>query len=105
LCVWLAEAWQVRQGVSAALVASQKRGLAMGIAERIYEEVKALPESRAAEVLDFVEFLLSKTRNATESGDSALPVREINLALFRQHRGLYDGSFDRESLYDRPGLR
>ncbi len=29
----------------------------MGIAERIYEQVKALPEPLAREVLDFVAFL------------------------------------------------
>ena len=32
----------------------------MNIAERIYEIVKNMPESQAAEVLDFVEFLQAK---------------------------------------------
>lgn len=32
----------------------------MGIAERIYQQVKTLPESAAREVLDFAEFIESK---------------------------------------------
>lgn len=34
----------------------------MGTPEKIYELVKALPESQAVEVLDFVEFLSQKAR-------------------------------------------
>lgn len=34
----------------------------MGTPEKIYELVKALPESQAVEVLDFVEFLRQKAR-------------------------------------------
>ena len=37
----------------------------MSVAELLIEEIKSLPEDRAAEVLDFVEFLKQKeTRNA-----------------------------------------
>jgi hypothetical protein len=38
----------------------------MGTPEKIYELVKALPETQAVEVLDFVEFLRQKTWLQTE---------------------------------------
>lgn len=39
----------------------------MGIAEKIVENIRALPESKQAEVLDFVEYLKLKTKKDEES--------------------------------------
>jgi hypothetical protein len=72
----------------------------MGIADRIYELVKGLPEPEATRILRFAECV----------GGRRVPVvpaqRNINLALFRKYRGWYDGlKIDREALYDRAGIR
>ncbi len=40
-----------------------------------------------------------------ERGVASEPEHEIDLTLFRQYRGLYDGKFNRDELYDRAGLR
>ena len=91
-------------------------------AEKIFEEVRTLPENMAREVLDFVGYLKTKRaaqpkteaadmsefdqfRAVFERGETTEPEREINLALFRKYRGLYDGKFNRDELYDRPCLR
>jgi len=66
------------------------------IAEKVFEAVKTLPEQQAAEVLDFIEFLKSKTKK--ERGER----REIALATLDKYKGLYDGvPFNRDELYDR----
>jgi hypothetical protein len=72
----------------------------MGIAEKIYEVVKNLPESEAAEILGFAEHV--KARAAL-----VVPARRcVDLGLFRAHHGRYDGrKINREELYDRAGLR
>ncbi len=72
----------------------------MGIAEKIYEVVKDLPESQAAEILGFAEHVKARTV-------MVVPARRcVDLALFRAHRGRYDGrKINREELYDRAGLR
>jgi hypothetical protein len=72
----------------------------MGIADRIYELVKGLPDPEASRILRFVESLRG----------NKVPVapaqRHVDLALFCQYRGRYDGvKIDREGLYDRAGLR
>jgi hypothetical protein len=67
------------------------------IAEKVYEAVKNLPEQQAAEVLDFAEFL--KTKTEKERGER----REIALATLDKYRGLYDATpFNRDELHDRP---
>ena len=67
------------------------------IAEKVFEAVKTLPEHQASEVLDFVEFLKSKTQK--ERGGR----REKALVTLDKHIGLYDGSpFNREELHERP---
>jgi hypothetical protein len=72
----------------------------MGIAEKIYELVKDLPDPQAAEILDFAQHV--KAHSATV----VTAKRQMNLALFRLHRGRYDGrKFNREELYERAGLR
>lgn len=72
----------------------------MGIADRIYDLVKALPEAEAHKILRFAEQLQSRN-------ESMVPAkRRIDLALFRQYRGRYDGSkIDRDALYDRADIR
>jgi hypothetical protein len=72
----------------------------MGIADRIYELVKDLPDPEASKILRFAESL--RGRNV-----SVVPAqRQVDLAVFRQYRGRYDGGkTDRAELYDRAGLR
>ena len=72
----------------------------MGIADRIYELVKGLPDPEASKILQFAESL--KGRSVT-----VVPAqRYVDLALFRQYRGRYDGrKIDRAELYDRAGIR
>ncbi len=41
----------------------------MDIVERIIEELKSIPESSQAEVLDFVEYLKSKKRRKEEDSE------------------------------------
>lgn len=92
----------------------------MNTMEKIVEEMHTLPETDAREVLDFVGYLKAKraqTKAAIvgmefdqfgavyERGEATEPEHEINLALFRQYRGLYDGKFNREECYDRACLR
>lgn len=72
----------------------------MGIAEKIYEVVKDLPDPQAAEILDFVEHVRARTASVVHAK------RHVDLALFRRFRGAYDGSkINRDELYDRAGLR
>jgi len=72
----------------------------MGIADRIYEPVKGLLEPEASKILRFAESL--RGRNVTV----APAQRQIDLTVFRQYRGRYDGrKIDRAELYDRAGLR
>jgi Protein of unknown function (DUF2281) len=66
-------------------------------AEKIFAEVRALPETVAREVLDFVAFL--KTRQA--KGKSAQ--RDMN--AFDRFGAVYEGPFNRDELYDRKVLR
>jgi len=95
--------------------------MAMNTMEKIVEEVQSLPETDAREVLDFVGYLKAKRAKAKaeiadmsefdqfgvvyERGEATEPEHEINLVLFRKYRGLYDGKFNRDECYDRPGLR
>lgn len=72
----------------------------MQTAALIFEEVKALPERDAQEILDFVAFL--KTRRQREQDAQ----RDGALAVLDKYQGIYDGTpFNREELYDRPNLR
>ncbi|MEX2240170.1 MAG: hypothetical protein WD775_05695 [Burkholderiales bacterium] len=72
----------------------------MGTADRIYELVKGLPEPEASRILRFVE------SGRGERVTVAPAQRQLDLALFRQYRGRYDGArIEREALYERAGLR
>lgn len=93
----------------------------MSTMEKVVEEMHTLPENDVREVLDFVGYLKAKRAKAKaemadmsefdqfgavyERGEATEPEHEINLALFRKYRGLYDGKFNRDECYDRPGLR
>jgi len=66
-------------------------------AEKIFAEVRALPETVAREVLDFVSFL--KTRQA--AGKSA----QRDMSAFDRFGAVYEGPFNRDELYDRKVLR
>ena len=70
----------------------------MGIAERIADEVRTLPENDAREVLDFVGYL--KAKRAAQNKGVALDMSE-----FDQFGKVFDGRFDRDECYDRPILR
>ena len=66
------------------------------ISEKILAAVKTLPDQQAAEVLDFVEFL--QTKSSKEQEDK----RKKAWATLDKHKGAYDGKpFNREELYDR----
>ena len=56
----------------------------MSTAERIYEEVKTLPEDAAREVLDFVELL--KARHAGQ-GETARTLSAAELAALAKELG------------------
>lgn len=72
----------------------------MGIADRIYDLVRGLPEPEAAKILQFAEGVSGQCVTITPAA------RHVNLAVFRQYRGCYDGKkIDRAALYDRAGLR
>ncbi len=72
----------------------------MGIADRIYELVKGLPEPEASKILQFAESLGGRSVTVVPAQ------RNIDLALFRKYRGRYDGlKIDREALYDRARIR
>ena len=72
----------------------------MGIADRIYELVKGLPDAEASKILRFVE-------SVRDERVAVVPAqRQVDLALFRQCHGRYDGvKIQRRALYDRAGLR
>ena len=65
--------------------------------EKVFAEVRALPETVAREVLDFVGFL--KTRQA--KGKSV----QRDMSAFDRFGAVYDGHFNRDELHDRKVLR
>jgi len=72
----------------------------MGIADRIYELVKGLPAPEADKILQFAESLSGRSVTVIPAQ------RHVDLAVFRQYRGRYDGrKIDRVELYDRAGIR
>ena len=71
----------------------------MNIAEKIYEHVKALPESSAREILHFIEFI--ETKGKLTDTDKPLIISN-RIEKMRIARGLWA---DREDLPDIPKLR
>lgn len=73
---------------------------AMTLADKIFAEVRALPETQAREVLDFVGFLKSKRHT------DRLLERQAALAELARYRGRFKAvKFSRDELYDRASLR
>lgn len=73
-----------------------------GIAEKIYEVVKELPEAAAADVLDYAE---SKCAGAPANASRAAR-RTAALAVLDKHARRFKAvKFNRAELYDRAGLR
>jgi len=71
----------------------------MNTAEKIYEQVKALPEPAAREILDFVEFIGMKQNR---SGMAALDLKTERLRSLRAARGIWQ---NRDDLPNFPALR
>lgn len=72
----------------------------MGIADKIYEAVKGMPDPEAKKILQYAESVRARSVTVVPAQ------RQVDLALFRQYRGRYDGAkIEREALYDRAGLR
>jgi len=69
----------------------------MTTAEKIFEEVRALPEIQARQVLDFVSSL--KSRRMTVK-----PAQQ-DMSAFDRFGAVYDGRFNRDELYDRKVFR
>lgn len=70
----------------------------MGLAQRLHELIDSLPEDKAAEVLNFAEYV--KTSGAIITRAS----RKMDFSLFDQVKTTYDGKLNREELYDRDCL-
>ena len=72
----------------------------MGIADKIYEVVKGMPDPEAKRILEYAESVRARSVTVVPAQ------RQVNLAVFRQYHGRYDGvRIEREALYDRAGLR
>ena len=68
----------------------------MNTVEKIFDEVKALPETEAKEVLDFVAHLKAKR------GQKVAAQRERALATLEKLRGRFKADkFNRDECYDR----
>lgn len=73
----------------------------MNIAELIYREAQHLPEGKAREVLDFVEFLKSKSvpptpRSTETEWDKARRKADLLECFYRFQIDMTDFRFDRE---------
>jgi hypothetical protein len=69
----------------------------MTTAEKIFEEVRALPETQAREVLNFVSSLKSRRMPGKPT--------QRDMSAFDRFGAVYDGRFNRNELYDRKVLR
>ncbi len=69
----------------------------MTTAEKIFAEVRALPETVAREVLDFVAFLKARQIKDKSAGQ--------DMSVFDSFGAVYEGHFNRDELYDRKVLR
>ncbi len=70
----------------------------MNTAEKIFEEVQALPENVAREVLDFVGYLKAKHVKQPKA-------ETADMSEFDQFGAVFDGKFSRDECYDRKVLR
>lgn len=69
----------------------------MTIAEQILEAVRALSETQARQVLDFVSFL--KSRRMTDKS------AQRDMSTFDRFGAVYDGRVDCDELHDRKVFR
>ncbi len=69
----------------------------MGLAERIVEHLRRLPEEAQAEVLDFVELLETRSKKSREGPEDAWS----SFSLAQAMRGMED----EEEIYSRGDLR
>jgi len=58
----------------------------MPLAELLIEEIKTLPASRVAEVLDFVEFIKQKEKRTSEGSDDSWYERGEECPICAKHR-------------------
>jgi hypothetical protein len=70
----------------------------MNTAEKIFAQVRALPEVQAREVLDFVGYLKTKLSGHTQTSPA-------DMSSFDRFGAVYDGQFDRDASHDRAGIR
>ena len=77
----------------------------MTTAERILEEAQTLPEFELREVLDFVGYLKSRSRQSAVEVEERDAEAEADWAEFKEGAGLWSGKFVREECYDRKILR
>ena len=80
----------------------------MNMVEKVFEEVRTLPEFELREVLDFVGYLKTKQGGVTAkpANDPAGAAAEAaDWAEFEKGAGLWSGKFVREECYDRKILR
>jgi hypothetical protein len=72
----------------------------MTIAEKIFEEVRTLPETQAQAVLDFVSVLKTKQQS------NRVTARKTALEQLARYRGRFKANkFSRDQIYDRACLR
>ena len=69
----------------------------MTTAEKIFEEVRALPETQAREVLNFVSSLKSRRMPGKPT--------QRDMSAFDRFGAVYVGHYNRDELYDRKVLR
>ena len=80
----------------------------MNIAEKVFEEVRSLPEFELREVLDFVRFLKTKhgiPATLPANDVAVMDDEEADWAEFEKLSGTWSGKFNREDCYDRKVLR
>ena len=70
----------------------------MNIAEKIFEEVRTLPDPQAQEVLNFVGYLKTKLVEPPKK-------RDQDMSEFDQFGAVFDGQFNRDECYDRKVFR
>ncbi len=80
----------------------------MNMVEKVFEELRSLPEFELREVLDFVGFLKTKhgIPAALPANDMAgMDDEEADWAEFERLAGTWSGKFNREDCHDRKGVR
>jgi hypothetical protein len=59
----------------------------MNLSEMIYEKSRHLPEDKAQEVIDFIDFLLCRTEQAARPAEILTPNAETKAAIEACRRG------------------